>query len=61
MGGYDIAKEYKQARKLIGLVPQELIMEPFATVSDVMKYTRGYYGLKQDDALMRKILIKLSL
>ncbi len=61
VGGHDIKKDYKQARSLIGLVPQELNLEAFATVRDVLMYTRGYFGKPQDDELMEKVLKRLSL
>jgi ABC-2 type transport system ATP-binding protein len=61
VGGHDIVTEYKQARALIGLVPQEITLEPFATVMDVMQYTRGYFGKASDDALTESILKRLSL
>ncbi len=61
VGGFDIKKEYRESRSMIGLVPQELHLESFATVQDIMQYTRGYYGKYQDDVLTEKILKKLSL
>jgi len=61
VGGYDIKKEYKKARALIGLVPQELNLEAFTTVHDTLRYTRGYFGLPQDEVLVEKVLKRLSL
>ncbi len=61
VSGHDIKLEYKQARTLIGLVPQELTIEAFATVHDTLKYTRGYFGLPQNEALVKKLLKRLSL
>ena len=61
VSGYDIKTEYKHARALIGLVPQELTLEAFATVQDTLRYTRGYFGLSQDKEFIEKILKRLSL
>ena len=61
VGGFDIKNDYKQARSLVGLVPQELNLEAFATVCDTLRYTRGYFNLPQDDTLVEKILKRLSL
>ncbi len=59
--GYDIKKDYRDSRQLIGLVPQEIFLEHFATVIDVLRYTRGYFGKKQDEELYKEILSKLSI
>lgn len=61
VGGHDVVGDFRQARSLIGLVPQEIALEPFQTVSDALRFTRGLFGKKNDPALMRSILEKLSL
>lgn len=59
--GYDISKNFSEARKLVGLVPQDITLEPFEKVMNTIKFSRGLFGKKKDDALIEKILDKLSL
>ena len=59
--GYDIGAEYRAARRLIGLVPQELSLEPFEKVWDAVRFARGLYGLPADNAYLESLLRKLSL
>jgi len=61
IGGYDISRNFRDARRLVGLVPQEITLEPFEKVINTIKFTRGLFGKKKDDALIEKILTKLSL
>lgn len=61
VGGYDIVNDYREARNLIGLVPQEINLEPFETVMNTVQFTRGLFGKKRDDAFIEKILRQLSL
>jgi ABC-2 type transport system ATP-binding protein len=61
VGGYDIAEEYRAARRLIGLVPQETTLEPFETVANTTALSRGLFGLKPDKARIEKVLRDLSL
>ena len=59
--GFDISKNFRDARKLVGLVPQDITLEPFEKVMNTIKFSRGLFGKKKDDALIEKILDKLSL
>ena len=61
VGGYDLLSQYRQARQLIGLVPQEIALEPFARVRQTVAFTRGLFGKRGDDALMERLLRQLSL
>ena len=61
VGGFDVVGDYRQARSLIGLVPQEIALEPFQTVMDALRFTRGLFGKRNDPALLKSILEKLSL
>jgi|TARA_B110000305_G_C19413228_1_gene626606 ABC-2 type transport system ATP-binding protein len=61
VGGYDIKTDYRAARKLIGLVPQEISLEPFETVMNTLQFSRGLFGLGADPALIEQILKQLSL
>jgi len=59
--GYDISKNFRDARKLVGLVPQDITLEPFEKVVNTINFSRGLFGKRKDDVLTEKILTKLSL
>ncbi|MBV7394467.1 ABC transporter ATP-binding protein [Mameliella sediminis] len=61
VGGHDVADNYRQARSLVGLVPQELNLEPFQKVADAVRFSRGLFGKKGDEAVVERILRRLSL
>ncbi|AZV79580.1 ABC transporter ATP-binding protein [Parasedimentitalea marina] len=61
VGGHDILEEFRAARSLIGLVPQEINLEPFETVWNTVRFSRGLFGKSRNDALLEDILRKLSL
>ena len=60
-GGHDIQAEFRAARKMIGLVPQEIALEPFETVWNTVRFSRGLFGYGSDNARIEEILRKLSL
>ncbi len=57
----DIIKDYREARSLIGLVPQEITLDIFLTVWETLKYARGFFGKKYDEELFTRILKDLDL
>jgi len=59
--GHDIIRDYRQTRAMIGLVPQELTTEVFATVYQSLSYSRGVFGKKKDPRHIEKVLRALSL
>lgn len=59
--GHDIKAEYRKARSLIGLVPQELTTDMFEKVINTVKFSRNLFGKKNDPAIIEKILKDLSL
>jgi len=61
VGGHDIRTDWRAARKMIGLVPQEIALEPFEKVINCVRFTRRLYGLPNDDAYIERILRALSL
>lgn len=61
VGGHDIIQDFRGARSLIGLVPQDVSLEPFETVQRTVAFSRGLFGKPKDDALIEGILRKLSL
>lgn len=61
VGGFDVVKQFREARKQIGLVPQELAIDVFAFVWDTMVFSRGLFGKPRNDAYLEEILKALSL
>lgn len=61
VAGLDIIRDYREVRKKIGLVPQELAVSMFETVWDTVTLTRGLYGKKPDAVYLEKLLRSLSL
>ncbi len=61
IGGYDIVKDYRAARSLIGLVPQELATDAFETPTATMALSRGIFGKKPDRGFIDEVLKSLSL
>ncbi len=61
VGGYDVQSEWRAARKLIGLVPQEINLEPFEFVQSTLRYSRGLFGKPRNDALVDDVLKDLAL
>ena len=61
VAGYDVIDDYKKTRALIGLVPQEIALQPFEKVIDVVKYSRNLFGCANDDTYIEKILKRLLL
>lgn len=61
VGGFDNQREFRAARNLIGLVPQEINLEPFEKVINTVRFSRGLFGKSRNDALIEEILKKLSL
>jgi ABC-2 type transport system ATP-binding protein len=59
--GHDIIEDYRAARSLIGLVPQELHTDAFETVAVTVGYSRGLWGKPKDPALVERVLKDLSL
>ncbi len=59
--GFDISKDYRAARSLIGLVPQELTVEAFETVRSALAYSRGLFGKPADAGFIDQVLKDLSL
>ena len=60
-GGFDIQKDYRKARSMIGLVPQELTTDAFETVWATVTFSRGLFGKAPNPAMIEQILRDLSL
>jgi ABC-2 type transport system ATP-binding protein len=61
VAGHDIVRDYRAARSLIGLVPQELATEMFETPFAAASFSRGLFGLPPDPALVERLLRGLTL
>ena len=61
IGGHDNVSDFRAARNLIGLVPQEINLEPFEKVISTVRFSRGLFGKAPNDAYLEKILRSLSL
>jgi len=61
VGGHDIATDFRRARELIGLVPQELHTDSFESVRATVAFSRGLFGKKRDDAKLEEVLTALAL
>jgi ABC-2 type transport system ATP-binding protein len=59
--GHDVLRDYRAARKLIGLVPQEMHIDVFEQVIDTVTFSRGLFGRPRDPARIQEILTDLSL
>ena len=60
--GFDVVNQYQQARQLLGIVPQELVFDPFFNVREMLRFQAGYFGRgPENDAWVDEILVGLGL
>ncbi len=59
--GHDVVSHYRQARAALGVVPQELVFDPFFTVRETLRIQSGYFGLRNNDRWIEEILARLDL
>jgi len=59
--GFDVTRQYRQARRALGVVPQELVYDPFFTVRETLRLQSGYFGLRSNDAWIDELLDNLGL
>jgi ABC-2 type transport system ATP-binding protein len=59
--GRDVVLDYRDARRLLGVVPQELVFDPFFTVRETLRIQSGYFGIRNNDAWIDEILANLDL
>lgn len=60
--GFDVMQAYQQARKLLGIVPQELVFDPFFNVREMLRFQAGYFGCgRENDVWIDEILEGLGL
>ncbi len=59
--GHDVVTDYRTARKKLGVVPQELVFDPFFTVRETLRLQSGYFGLKKNDDWIDEVMANLDL
>ena len=59
--GHDVVRDFRAARRALGVVPQELVFDPFFTVRETLRIQSGYFGLRHNDAWIDEILERLDL
>lgn len=59
--GSDVQADYAQARRKLGIVPQELVFDPFFNVREALRFQSGYFGVKHNDAWIDELLASLGL
>ncbi len=59
--GYDVRSQYREARRNLGVVPQELVFDPFFSVRETLRIQSGYFGLRGNDAWIDEVMERLDL
>ncbi|MGQ0511026.1 MAG: ATP-binding cassette domain-containing protein [Betaproteobacteria bacterium] len=59
--GADVVADYRSARRMLGVVPQELVFDPFFTVRETLRLQSGYFGLRRNDAWIDEVIHHLDL
>jgi ABC-2 type transport system ATP-binding protein len=59
--GCDVQHDYAQARRKLGIVPQELVFDPFFNVREALRFQSGYFGIRNNDAWIDELLSSLGL
>ncbi|MFW9594168.1 MAG: ABC transporter ATP-binding protein [Macromonas sp.] len=59
--GFDVQADYAQARRHLGVVPQELVFDPFFTVREALRFQSGYFGIRHNDDWIDELLAGLGL
>ncbi len=59
--GHDVVTDYRAARAAVGIVPQELVFDPFFSVRETLRFQSGYFGIRNNDDWIDEILAHLGL
>ena len=59
--GHDVVSDYRAARRMLGVVPQELVFDPFFSVRETLRIQSGYFGIRHNDDWIDEILANLDL
>jgi ABC-2 type transport system ATP-binding protein len=58
---HDVRRDFRAARRSLGVVPQELVFDPFLSVRETLRFQSGYFGLTRNDSWIDELLHKLGL
>ena len=59
--GADVSADYRRARRMLGVVPQELVFDPFFSVRETLRLQSGYFGIRRNDAWIDEVMHHLDL
>jgi ABC-2 type transport system ATP-binding protein len=59
--GHDVERDFRSARRAVGIVPQEIVFDPFFTVRETLELQSGYFGLRRNGAWIDELLERLAL
>ena len=59
--GHDVVKDHRRARQCLGVVPQELVFDPFFTVRETLRMQSGYFGIRNNEAWIDEVMHHLDL
>jgi len=59
--GHDVVDDFRLARRALGVVPQELVFDPFFTVRETLRFQAGYFGLRRNDDWIDEVMHNLDL
>lgn len=59
--GHDVVSDYRMARRMLGVVPQELVFDPFFSVRETLRLQSGYFGLTRNDDWIDEVMANLDL
>ena len=59
--GHDVTRDFRSSRRAVGIVPQEIVFDPFFTVRETLRLQSGYFGLRRNDAWIDELIERLAL
>ena len=59
--GHDVVRDYREARRMLGVVPQEIVFDPFFTVREMLRIQSGFFGLRNNDDWIDEVMSNLDL
>src|SRR5260221_9362870 len=59
--GHDVVTDYRNARRALGVVPQELVFDPFFSVRETLRFQSGYFGVRDNGAWIEEVMRHLDL
>jgi ABC-2 type transport system ATP-binding protein len=59
--GFDVVRDYRRSRRALGIVPQELVFDPFFTLRETLEFQAGYFGMRGNRAWLEELMERLEL